>query len=202
MSHKSAVLAAIIALSGLNPAYADGMDPVVAERGVPVLPPDIADWSGFYVGLGYGSLGGKIADAIRDFDLDDTTSAAFIGYSRQSGHVVYGVELAYSKGADDTINGREVRGDGMVALTGRLGYAWKKSIVYARIGYAISSYEIGGAKADYDGVAYGIGFDHRLNDRLSVGLAVTNFDLSSADSAAQGIDIKPQQLDLRLNLRF
>lgn len=201
MSHRI-TLACLLALSGLTPAFADGLQPAPDDRPPPVIRPQIADWSGLYVGLGYGSLGGKISDAIRDFDLDDTTGAAFVGYARQKGHLVYGIELALSKGADDTIDGVEVQGDGLVALTGRLGYAWKKALVYARLGYAYTSYDIGGVTADYDGLAYGVGFDYRLSERLSVGLAVTDFDLTSGDEGARGLDVQPQQVELRLNLRF
>lgn len=178
---------------------------VVAEDPEPLPPPvivaPIADWSGPYVGLGYGKLGVSLADTLADLDIDGSTAAGFAGVNAQNGHIVYGVELSYAKTMDTRISGVKSHGDAMVELAGRLGYAWRDALIYARLGYARTSFDLGGTSRDFDGLAYGLGFDYQISSRMALGISYTEYDLSSGGAGGE-LTARPHQFGLRISMRF
>jgi outer membrane immunogenic protein len=167
----------------------------------PVIAPQTADWSGPYIGLGYGKLGVSLADTLADLDIEAAAPAGFAGFNGQNGHLVYGVELSYAKTMDTTVDGVNSRGDAMVELAGRLGYAWRDAMVYARFGYAATSFDVGGSARDFDGLAYGVGFDYQISDRMALGISYTEYDLSSG-GAGGALTARPHQFGLRVSMRF
>ncbi|WP_225026499.1 outer membrane protein [Xinfangfangia pollutisoli] len=202
MSRQVAAVAALIIAAA--PALAGG--PVLApEDGAPLPPPliqdPIADWSGFYAGLGYGKIGVSLADGLDDLDLDGAAAGGFAGINAQKGHLVYGVELTYAKTMEASVEGADTSSAPLIELSGRLGYAWRDALVYARLGVASTEFDVDGASHRFNGLAYGIGLDYQISDHMALGVSYTEYDLSSGGSGA-GFSARPSVIGLRISMRF
>jgi outer membrane immunogenic protein len=173
-------------------------------------------WTGAYIGvnagLGAGDAEGRpeaitggggeivipapIANFFSsDFDMSGATYGGHLGYNYQSGNVVYGIEGSI---AGSSINGdgpaglgfivseREV--DWLATVTGRLGYAMGKSLVYAKGGVAFgevsSSIRLGGISAlegdeRHVGWTVGAGFEHAISQNITFRIEYAHVDLGS-----------------------
>lgn len=172
-----ALTLATVALAALSvPALAGGPT-VVADDPMPeamAAPAAAHDWSGPYVGLSYGSTSGTMTystfPTVFRFDSGNTPSV-FAGYLMQRGNVVYGGELAYSRGQDATIVGFPTENlENMLDLKGRVGYATGQSMLYGVLGYSKVGYLEGTlGSQDTDGLAYGLGLDVAVTQRFTLG---------------------------------
>lgn len=205
----SLALAALAALSG--PAIAGGPT-MVADDPMPEAAPAPAaahDWSGPYVGLAYGrASGGFTYSNATSFDLESgNIRSIFAGYLMQRGNLVYGGELAYSKGSGITTVGFPLEYvDSMLDLKGKVGVASNRALFYGVLGLSRASYNFDLIPAyDYTatGVSYGIGMDVAVSNRVTVGLEYMNRK-TDADVPTTGLtsDLDVNSLSLRVGLSF
>ena len=210
MLHRVIVTAAsVFALTAAANA-ADMYRP--AEGGYKDVPYVGVNWSGLYVGVHGGGAWGS--DKIVDKDnlnggaaytLNDTgfIGGGQIGYNAQRGNLVFGLEgdLGYlsasKKKYDPNFVGGTYSGvdSGLYGdITGRLGYAFDRTLVYAKGGFAISegkpyvdnsagSYKGGRASTDVlTGWTIGAGVEHKLSPAWSVKAEYQYFDFGSQDA--------------------
>lgn len=198
------------------------------------------DWSGIYVG---GHLGGAKADA--DWTLvpagvpervsgqpDGFVGGGQLGAQFQYDRWVPGLEVSYTAAdLDDSRvstavadRSRETSVENLFLVSARLGYAFDRSLVYAKAGYAsadidLETHEIstgtlsGTSSGREDGWHVGAGFEYKLTSNVSAGLDYTFIDLSGDNrhnvqltgfGAADhdDIDVEIHMLTARLNFRF
>lgn len=167
----------------------------------PVIAEPITDWSGFYAGLSVGRISGKYHEAGFSYDIDKgTVPAIFGGYNWQSGKLVYGGELSIGKPDDVAIEDDPVDGvQALYELSGRLGYTFGKGLIYGKLGYAKTSYDVGPDSYDFDGASYGIGFDYLYNEHWLFGASATKYDMKNDDFDGK---LKPVIVALRVGYKF
>lgn len=206
---RTLTAAALISLA--SPALAGG-PAVVAADPVPVAavaPAAVHDWSGPYIGLAYGKVSGDLdytpPGAADTLDGGSLTSL-FAGYLFQRGNLVYGGELAYSRGKDTFATGFPLENvDTVIDLKGKIGYASNRALFYGVLGYSKLDYSFELFPAlDFSasGVSYGVGVDFAATERLSVGLEylarTTDGDVPGGSTA----DIDLNSLSLRIGYSF
>jgi outer membrane immunogenic protein len=172
-------------------------------------------WTGFYVGghagLGTGQttgrpesingtpLAGPLGAAIAsffstDYDMSGAVYGAHVGYNYQTGSTVFGIEASYS---GSSISGNSASGiilnsdrelDWLATVTGRIGYAMGRSLVYAKGGIAWGEVSTGvgiGGFTNFDGgethVGWtaGAGFEHALSNNVTFRIEYAHIDLGS-----------------------
>lgn len=188
-------------LLAATPALAGGPGPVIVEP-APVVPvvvaPQVADWSGFYAGLGYGKAIGSLDDGTSTDFEDGTGVSGFVGYNWQSGNVVYGGELAYTGLNDMTLTGApDTKLNNAVDLKARVGYAAGRVMPYLSLGYSMAKLDVGGTSSDLTGVSYGLGVDYLVTDNVFIGADYTKRELSG-----DGYDADPSTFGLRIGYKF
>jgi len=117
------------------------------------LPQSIYNWTGFYVGghVGYGKGMKDWLNSSFDYQVQGFLGGGQVGYNQQVGNLVFGIEADASWGnikGDQTLNiGGALVGftqtgvasttiDGLATLTGRLGLAQDRWLVYVKGGAA------------------------------------------------------------------
>lgn len=124
----------------------------------PILAP-VATWAGFYIG---GNAGAAFFDEDDNGGGDDSDDTIFIGgvhvgYNRQAGNIVYGIEADVNF-ADDI--------DYLASVRARLGFTYESALIYATAGYAFGEDDV----TEVDGFVGGVGFEKKLRENVSVGL--------------------------------
>jgi outer membrane immunogenic protein len=206
---KLSFAAAAVAVISV-PAYAGGPttvepDPMPAAAPAPV---EAHDWSGPYVGLGYGRGSGDYdVNPGGEFELDSGTARSlFAGYLMQRGALVYGGELAFSKGSGLGAVGFPTEDvDRIIDLKGRMGVAAGRALFYGALGYSSVKYEVPVDTNDFTtkGVSYGIGVDVAISNRITVGAEYLNRKTDGDTyNAGQTADIDLDTVSLRLGLSF
>ncbi len=180
-------------------ALADGMPrrgPQVVERPF--------SWTGFYVGghaglatgdtQGDPGIGGGLLST--DYIVNGALYGGQVGYNWQSGLLVFGVEGSWSA---STIQGntacvaileckRDV--DWLATVTGRVGYAMGRTLLYGMAGaaWADASTHVGivgiplvSGSATHNGWIAGFGFEYALSNHVSTRIEYAHVDLGSAD---------------------
>lgn len=161
---KKTLLGAAFLISALSPAMA--ADVVIVEPAPPTPVASTYNWSGVYVGVqaGYswGSGDGAYLDptGFRDEtanpEADGFLLGGQIGYNYQWGAFVLGVEgdLAYSWADGDSDidtfpDGVQIPGvhneneyNYLASITGRLGYAFDRTLIYAKGGVGFTELEM------------------------------------------------------------
>jgi outer membrane immunogenic protein len=236
MKLRFLALSAVAAItSGLNPlsARADGYSrPVNVYSPVPLI-----GWTGFYLG---GHLGGGWSDVNWanvnltgervNNDASNFVGGAQLGYNKQFGSVVLGVEgtLSGASIGDDFRSGKvpaATYSTGVTSistLTGRVGFAANQWLVYGKAGWAGAQVEVSGRNAalgdrfafdDWrSGWTVGAGIDYKVARNISLGLEYSFIDLGSAhyhSRTALGFplnivdhDVQVQSLTARLNFHL
>ncbi len=181
-------------------------DPMPAAAPAPV---DAHDWSGPYVGLGYGrASGGFTYSDGRPFDLNSgNLKTLFAGYLMQRGNLVFGGELALSKGSDITTVGFPNESvDRILDLKGKVGFAADRALFYGVLGVSKVDYEFATfPEQSYSatGVGYGIGMDFAVSNRIVVGLEYMNRKTSGdVPTTPLSSDLDVNSLSLRVGLSF
>jgi len=196
-------IAALIATAALAaPAFAGGPvavadEPVIVPAAEPYVAPGL-DWSGAYVGgqLGYGDVDSNGAD----LDGNGWLGGVHAGYRWDMGQWVAGTELSWDKAKIDLgdVAGDEL--DSVAALKLSVGREIGNSLVYGTIGGAHAKASVGGVDLSDNGMVYGIGFDHALNDRWTVGGEVLQHKFDDFD--ASGVDFDATTIKAKVGLRF
>lgn len=122
--------------------------PVKAPR-APVVIPVAYNWTGFYIGGHVGGAWGKKdwvavgVGPLGSHDVDGFIGGGQVGFNYQVGAFVWGVEVDFSwANLDgnhiDTVFGGNNRTDvkWLGTVTGRLGYAWDRALLYVKGGGA------------------------------------------------------------------
>ncbi len=181
---------------------------VVAVEPTPVVSAQVAlyDWSGPYVGIGYGRTSGDLSyNPGFAYSLNNGSAGSiFAGYLVQNGSLVYGGELAYSRGNDTYAEGYPLENvDQMIDLKGRLGYAANNALFYGVLGYSSIKYKevLGGYRTN--GINYGLGVDYAVSNRVTIGIEylVRNTD-GSSQNLGQTANLDVNTVTLRLGYSF
>ena len=226
-SFRVLALAGVLGASLSVPAAADGMR--YGDR-----PGCCAfSWSGFYVGVhaGYGwgesdwtDLLGSLGANLRFEDLQGGLGGGQLGFNWQTGPLVVGIEASFSaSGISQTgtagIATLTTDVEGIATVVGRLGYAWDRSLIYVKGGYATASIEIRGVNPfdtfkssdRHHGWTVGTGVEFAVLKNLSLGLEYNYYDFGrethSATSAlglplSIDVDAQVHSVLARLNYRF
>lgn len=207
------ILLATVAAAALWAAPSFAADPGMPMEEAPVG----FSWTGGYVGvsLGYGWGDSSFIDrgnALGTFwngrgdrfgaDPDGVFGGGQAGYNWQSGGFVYGVEaeVGYLNLRDhgasslsaDTIG--RVKGGMYGGLSARLGYAFDRTLIYAKAGglYSAGKYEVfdnigntlsDGSETIGPGYQVGAGFEHAVTSNWTVKLEYAYFDFGSGNSS-------------------
>ncbi|TKA94504.1 porin family protein [Cereibacter changlensis] len=192
---------AALALAGflVAPAFAAGPvtaipEPVVEPAPAPVMAAPLANWSGLYVGgqLGYGD----VDTDVDGYDGNGAIGGVHAGYRYDFGRAVVGAELAY-----DITNigdaGDEL--DNVATLKLMAGGKIGQGLLYATAGGAWADTNSDAGDPD-DGYVYGIGYDHMLNKRWSVGAELLRHTWDAFDDS--GTDADATTLQAKVGFRF
>lgn len=162
-------------------------------------------WSGLYLGLHAGGVQSETDWKVLQgnttlADLDQRDGAliggAQIGFQQQFGNVVAGVEVSWS--GTQLEKTRLLLGenwssqiDQMVLVTGRLGWAMDRSLLYVKGGWATASYEFsldhpglgnhGSSSGWHQGWTVGGGWEYALTPLVSLGVEynLTRIDIDN-----------------------
>jgi outer membrane immunogenic protein len=156
-------------------------------------------WTGFYIGASGGyawgdsdwtDLGG-LGSNVKFNDLKGAIGGGQVGYNRQNGPLVLGVEGTITSGIDQSGRvlsatlGTDVKW--MATAVGRVGYAFGNSLAYAKGGYAAAGIEINGDNGVetfthrelHNGWTVGGGWEYAFTRNLSLGVEYNFYDFGS-----------------------
>lgn len=194
---------AALALAGFlaAPAFAAGPvtaipEPVVEPAPAPVMAAPLANWSGLYVGgqLGYGD----VDTDVDGYDGNGAIGGVHAGYRYDFGRAVVGAELAYDiTNIDIGDAGDEL--DNVATLKLMAGGKIGQGLLYATAGGAWADTNSDAGDPD-DGYVYGIGYDHMLNERWSVGAELLRHTWDAFDDT--GADADATTLQAKVGFRF
>lgn len=190
-----------ITASFMTPAAAGGL-PGVAAPGAAAY-----DWSGAYLGLsaggGWGDAGWRYDEGMsptpNPLKFSDVLGGAHIGYQRQWGNFVAGIEGNYifhgMEGCSDCPNDEfrcNVQMQGVWSVGPRIGYARNNILVYATGGYAQGRFKTDAqlkstgiryenTAQSHDGFFIGGGVDLALTQNIILGVDYQHIDFNGAD---------------------
>lgn len=195
-----ALASALTAPANAADIYRDGASSLKDAGIIPV-----SSWTGFYAGVHMGGASGDLNVFDRDVfrhtfnnDADDIFVGGQLGYNVQLNSFVAGIEADFggiafsnatfepgSSGAVKSTIDRGLYGD----VTGRLGYAFDRTLVYAKGGIAFYEGEIAvtennraAAKADsWTGWTVGGGVERKFAPNWSVKAEYQYFDFGSEE---------------------
>ncbi|MDN5786087.1 outer membrane protein [Pseudorhodobacter sp.] len=180
------------------PAFAGGMTAPVPEPVITpiVVAPVTRDWSGFYAGaqLGYGDLSSNVAG----LNGDGAIGGLHAGYRADFGQFVLGGELAYNGSNIDLGPTSKLNSLTQLKLMG--GYDLGNALVYATVGGAHASANLGGVKHSDNGYLIGLGMDYAINDSWTIGGEITHNRFNNFDKT--GSDIRANVAQIRVGYRF
>jgi len=195
---KKTTLAAVTALTTgalAVPAFAGNITPPPAEPVIttptPVSTYSATDWTGGFVGgqIGYGDLSGG------GLSGDGVVGGVTAGYDYDFGNFVLGGAVDYS-GTDITIGGNDV--DSLARLKVRGGYdTGMGGLVYGQLGAVRADVANVG---DDTGYLVGVGYEHMLNDNVSVKGEVNYHEFENF--ANTGVTFDATTAEVGVNFRF
>ena len=186
----------------------------VAIAAMALLPTTaLADWSGAYGGLGFGSVTGDLDFFDGDVEqaLDDgTTISGFAGYQIQRNDFVYGGEISLTSPSDVNVTGFDTAeiSDLVIDLKARGGYAAGDFLFYGVLGLSTGTYinDINNPNDEWDltGFNYGVGVDYDISSQFNVGAEYLLRDLEGDDPSggSQTVQVDFDTLSLRASYRF
>jgi len=190
--------------AGVLPAAAADVDTRPVYK-APTITPSYYNWSGFYVG---GHVGGAWADKnwtqtfpgaftgnASSFSADGFIGGGQIGYNWQTGALVFGIEADASKSGQSGSGAQTVPGwtsstdiNWIGTVTGRVGYAWDRVMVYGKGGFAWAdedhSQSLGGVlvsstNASHTGWTLGLGLEYAITNNWSAKIEYNYIDLGA-----------------------
>ncbi|MCL4767763.1 MAG: outer membrane beta-barrel protein [Hyphomicrobiaceae bacterium] len=178
-------------------------------------------WTGVYVGAHAGLMTGNtqggpncpgaqpFCNALfgTDYDMNGGLFGGHIGYNYQMGSTVLGIEASYS-GSNAQGDGSLLFGflnsrrelDWLATVTGRLGYAMGRSLVYVKGGVAwgdlqtdvsIGTVNILSGGETHVGWTAGLGFEHALTNNVTVRIEYAHIDLDTEGHALSLVGVGP-----------
>ncbi len=201
---------------------------------------------GFHAGFGVGDTDGVINELFvpgvfeltSDYEVNGALYGGQIGYNWQNGNLVFGINASYSgseiDGAQNTCESvlviitadcdREL--EWLATVTGRIGYASGRTMVYAHGGVAWGEIDtnidvnfiglgpiatLSGSET-HTGYVVGLGLQHALSDNLVVGIEYSHIDLGDENhglSAAGGptglssnVEMEIDSINMTVNWKF
>lgn len=177
-------------------------------------------WSGAYfggsAGGGWGSLRGTILNPTAEQLSNDgggLHGGGHLGVQSQFGHIVVGAEIELRGGNMSETSpsiiapGLRYRTDvdWLLTLTGKLGYAWDRWLIYGRAGFASANVKVSGiagppTNADFgntqrhSGFLIGAGIDYKFRPGIIIGLAYDYITLSEESVNATSNNGQPATL--------
>lgn len=179
------------------------------------------NWSGPYAGLviGWGTSDGEQAQTNGGMvpgpfkiDGEGAFGGAVLGYNHQINQLVLGVELEAGyldvggDGKVPSVDPTKVQNidvdSGLYAVfAGRLGYAFDRTLVYGKAGYAVTDIDAGQKTTkpgfvthrsdSLQGWVYGAGVEHMLTERISLKAEWLRFDFDSVTGDQESITDVP-----------
>ncbi|NDW52868.1 outer membrane protein [Aliiroseovarius sp. PrR006] len=170
------------------------------------------DWSGPYAGIQAGVnnngswehffTGDTVPFNTGDYDTG-SSYGGFAGVNFQSGSLVYGGEIAFTKNDFRFATYPDEGIDNALRVSGRAGYAFGNSLAYAHVGFARTGYMVPDPTYNLTGVAYGVGIDHMFTDKIFGGAAVTFWDVSGPlHGGTVDTEHNWTTIDLRIGYKF
>jgi len=203
MKHKI-VLAALLC-GGASVATAGGYTaPVVETAPVVAVADASADWTGFYAGAQVG--GAELELSPPGFDdinqgMDGRHYGLHVGYMRDYGQFVSGVELSYDKLNDFDVPEASLDGD-VLRIKLLAGYDSGRFLPYAAVSFAkLDINGFGGESADDTGFGFGLGAKFMATPRVMLGVEwMTNeFDF---DEMGDSYDVDLNTFTVSASYRF
>ncbi len=242
---KKLLLAAISIAALSTSAFAADMPVKAAAKKVVAVP--IYNWSGLYIGghagYGWGDADWRLVSATGAVPDRSTTNVSHkpkgavggvqIGLNQQLGQWVYGVELSWSaagiKGtsistvgaADDNF---KTKIDSIFLASGRFGYAWDRTLLYAKGGYANAEIKtsttdtVGASQGSasvnkrHGGYVLGVGLEYAWIPNWTVGVEYDYISLNkkthtqvfngAGGTTVDSVDAKVHEVLARLNYKF
>lgn len=230
MKHLAAFAASALALGATGALAGSYSPPPVDPIPTPVPIIETFSWSGGYVGLHLGVATGNnrwdersVSASSTPGDWGGTPWGVRLGYDMQSGAWVFGAALDYTHGVEATsetsatfacgATGCVTTVDNTVALRARVGYAWDRTLFYATAGaargevMASSSINPNHGSGSLNGWVAGVGLEHAVNNRWSVGVEYLHTDLGRLEIPVACntdcfTDVSFGTLRLGVNFRF
>jgi outer membrane immunogenic protein len=172
------------------------------------------DVGGFYGGVGVAANAGDfVADGNDEYSFAGGPGGSlFAGYNFVSGNLVYGAELAWSNGADNSDNNPYI-GEitSLLDLRGRVGTMVGNTMFYGALGYSVGDMETDWNDAtggEVSGMNFGAGFESALSEKMFVGGDITTRHLNGGGTlgGAPGElymdDANLTTVSVRLGFRF
>jgi outer membrane immunogenic protein len=215
---------------------AQAADLPAAPRPAPQAPiayaPPVYDWSGFYVG---GHVGGGFADSSwsdpftggsDNFHKGGFLGGGQVGYNSQFNWLVLGLEGDFSwtglksHGTDSLGDALTTNTQWTSTVTGRVGAAFDRLLVYGKGGLAIAhdqssltdlALNTSSATLTRTGWTAGAGLEYALNrnwsvrleyDYLGFGAKALNFTTPVVGSVTSSADLNVQEIKAGLNFKF
>lgn len=163
-----ALLFPLPALAGGPAQVADNPPPAVASAA-----PRVVDFSGLYGGISLGTASGDLSYILggavdQQYDSSGTLAGVHVGYNVQNGALVYGGELAFSRGDVEILP--DFSFTRFIDVKGRIGYVAGNALIYGTLGWSSTRWtETGFPTLSGDGPAYGLGVDLKVSERVMVG---------------------------------
>ncbi len=154
----------------------------------PILAP-VQTWAGFYIG---GNAGAAFFDNENGGGDDDDTvfiGGVHVGFNRQAGNIVYGLEGDVNFAEDI---------DYLASIRARLGFAYDSALIYATAGYAFGEDDF----TEVDGFVGGIGIEKKLRENVSLGLEGLYYALETDDNRLRNEDVDFFTLRARLTFHL
>lgn len=178
---KKTILKALVALALTGPAAA-------------------GDWTGFYGGAQLGYSSGDISASTLSLEGNDYGLHA--GYNYDMGNWVIGGELAFSA-AKHTIDAFPILETSELGhLKLRAGYDLGQGLVYGVAGLAHVQLDsqISPVTITESGSVFGLGYEHKVSDRISVGAEYLHSQFDNVDNS--GADIDYDTFQARVSFHF
>lgn len=202
----------LISVAGLAQA-ADAIDAVPEAPAVYVEEAPVLGWDGGYVGaMGNYNHSKADRDGLPGVDSDTFGGAAFAGYQRQNGNIVYGAEADVGYNA---MNGDEGGTDVETGVDGsiraRLGYAPNdRVLVYGTGGVAAADAEVSDAAGSDSntviGYTVGAGADVKITNQIFARGEYRYTDYMdksfNTGSGAQDVDIDNHRVGAGIGFKF
>lgn len=208
----AAPLVAVFGFVAMPAFAADVIEQPPAPPVAEIVPEQVSNWAGPYLGLQAGYGFGTVELPGPNIDTDGFTGGAFAGIQGQNGSFVYGLEADVnyndSRGRNLTTSSRS-NVDG--SLRARLGYAVNDRIlVYATAGGAAENRQIRDAAGRDEntmlGWTAGAGVDAKLTDqvfgRLEYRYADYGNETFNTGSGAQRVSSQQNKVMLGIGLKF
>lgn len=214
MINKFASLTAGAAFLALAPAaFAADMPYAEAPYAATVAPAqEVAagyDWTGFYIGAHGGYGFGSTEDSLFDHDTEGFIAGGQVGYNRQFGNWVAGLEAdaSYSDlNNEDDNAGFDAELNYLATVRGRVGFAFDKALVYGTGGLAFGELDynngVDSAKETQFGYAVGGGVEVGLTQNISVKGEYLYVDLGEESFGGETVNFDAHTVKGGINYRF